>query len=67
MANLYRYAVSNEKTGYFLRGLSQSSGYFNLQTVPAANRLFDQLDYEAGRLHQTEGDSVPGELTWRMY
>lgn len=67
MANLYRYAASNEKNGYFLRGLSQSSGYFNLQTVPAANRLFDQLDYEAGRLHQTEGEGVPGELTWRMY
>ncbi|WP_336134190.1 hypothetical protein [Natronomonas amylolytica] len=67
MANLYRYAPSNEKTGYFLRGLSPSSGYFNLQTTPAANRLFDQLNYEAGRLEQTEGDSIPGELTWRMY
>lgn len=67
MVNLYRYASSNDKTGYFLRGLSQSSGYFNLNTTPAADRLFDQLEYEPGRVQQTEGDRVPGELTWRMY
>lgn len=67
MVNLYIYASSNEKTGYFLRGRSQSSGYFNLQTTPAANQLFDKLDYEAGRLSHTEGDRIPGELTWRMY
>jgi hypothetical protein len=67
MVNLYTYAPSNEKTGYFLRGHSQSSGYFNLQTIPAANQLFDKLDYEPGRLPHTEGDRIPGELSWRMY
>lgn len=67
MVNLYTYAPSNEKTGYFLRGHSQKSGYFNLQTTPAANQLFDKLDYKAGQLPNTEGDRVPGELSWRMY
>lgn len=67
IANLYKYADSNEKTGYYLRGRSPSSGYFNLQTTPAANRLFEQMSYEAGRVPHTEGESVPGELTWRMY
>ena len=67
MANLYEYASSNDKTGYFLRGRSKTSGYYNLQTTLAANRLFEQLDYEPGRIPHTEGESVPGELTWRMY
>ena len=67
VANLYTYADSNDKTGYFLRGRSQNSGYYNLQTIPAANRLFAQMDYDPGRIPHTEGDSVPGELTWRMY
>lgn len=67
MANLYQYASSNDKTGYFLRGRSKNSGYYNLQTTAAANQLFSNLDYEAGRIPHTEGESVPGELTWRMY
>lgn len=67
MANLYEYADSNSKTGYFLRGRSKTSNYYNLQTTPAANQLFSELPYKAGRIPHTEGDSVPGELTWRMY
>lgn len=67
VANLYSYADSNDKTGYFLRGRSKNSGYYNLQTTPAANQLFSQLDYKAGRLYHTEGDTIPGNLTWRMY
>lgn len=67
MANLYKYAPSNTKTGYFLRGRSPSSGYFTLNTTHAANKLFNELDYTPGRIPDTEGDSVPGTLTWRMY
>lgn len=67
MANLYEYAESNDKTGYFLKGLSNTSGYYNLQTTPIAEQLFDHMGYTPGRVNYTEGDHVPGELTWRMY
>ncbi|WP_141212158.1 hypothetical protein [Halorubrum ezzemoulense] len=67
MANLYEYAPSNSKTGYFLRGRSPTSGYYTLNTTGAANKLFNNLDYTPGRIHHREGDSIPGKLTWRMY
>ena len=67
MANLYKYAPSNTKNGYFLRGRSPSSGYYTLNTTHAANKLFDDLNYNPGRIPDTEGDSIPGTLTWRMY
>ena len=66
MARLYKYKQSSEQSGYFLRGRSEDRNT-TFQVSPLAERLFDQLDYEPGIVHERQGPRLPGRLQWALY
>lgn len=66
MARLYRYAESNEKSGYFLRGISES-GNTTFQVTHLGEQLFDYLEFQPGVVNTTTGPQIPPDLMWIMY
>lgn len=66
MARLYKYADSNEKTGYFLRGGTSGSNY-TMGATDLGKQLFDRLNYEPGIVNKERGPRIPSQLQWAMY
>jgi CspA family cold shock protein len=60
MPTLNKYAVSNEKTGYFIRANVGGSHPVTLQTTKTAEQIFKDNGY-------SDGSSIPTKLVWSMY
>jgi len=60
MPTLNKYALSNEKTGYFIRANVGGSHPVTLQTTKTAEQIFEDNGY-------SDGSSIPTKLVWSMY
>lgn len=60
MPTLNKYALSNEKTGYFVRANVGGTHPVTLQTTGTAEQIFKDNGY-------TDGSAIPTKLVWSMY
>jgi CspA family cold shock protein len=60
MPRLNKYALSNDKTGYFIRANVGGSHPVTLQTTKTAEQIFKDNGY-------SDGSSIPTKLVWSMY
>lgn len=63
MARLYEYVPTSDKSGFFLLG-SNSGDNTTIQVRPLGDRVFEHLDYNAGRRTTAgpRGEKLPREL-----
>lgn len=64
MARLYRYADSNDKSGYFIIG---DNGNATFQVKPIAKRLLDRLEYHPPIKTERQGPQIPSKLHWLLF
>lgn len=64
MARLYRYADSNDKSGYFIIG---DNGNATFQVKPIAKRLLDRLEYHPPTKTERQGPQIPSKLHWLLF
>ena len=64
MSRLYKYAISNDKTGYYIIG---DNGNATFQCEPIVERLFDTLDYNPPIKTEGQGPQIPTTLHWNLF
>lgn len=60
MPSLNKYALSSEKSGYYVRANVGGSHPVTLQTTNVAERVFEDNNY-------SDGSTIPTKLVWSMY
>lgn len=60
MPSLNKYALSSEKSGYYVRANVGGSHPVTLQTTTVAEQIFEDNDY-------SDGSAIPTKLVWSLY